>query len=98
MSGRIHDVDLDPFIDHAGVFGSDGDAALALLVHRVEYALAHALDVAVQMGLIQDRVHKGRFPVAHVSNDGEGGDVCSADGQTQPHDNASAQAASTLPP
>ena len=80
MSGRIHDVDLDPFIDHAGVFGFDGDTPLALLVHRVENALTHALDVAVHVGLLQDRVHKGRFPVVHVRDDGDVANVCSAHG------------------
>ena len=97
MSGRIHDVDLDAFVDHAGVFGLDGDTPLALLVHRVENALTHALDVAVHVGLLQDRVHKGRFPVVHMSDDGDVADVCSAHGHLERlYSNATASEESKL--
>src|SRR5438552_15005787 len=43
-------------------------------------SLTHALDVAVHVGLLQDRVHKGRFPVVHVRDDGDVANVCSAHG------------------
>ena len=71
VARRVHDVDLDPVVDDAGVLGPDGDAALALLVHRVHDAFAHACDVAVHVGLFQDRVDEGRLPVVHMGDDGD---------------------------
>ena len=52
MARRVDDIYLDVLISDTGVLRAYRNAALALEVHRVHYALAHLLDIALDMGLL----------------------------------------------
>ena len=75
MAGSIHDVDLDGLAGDrvrdgdGGIFGQDGDAALAFEVIGVHHALGHLLVVAEGMRLAQQPVHQGGLPVVDVGDD-----------------------------
>jgi len=66
---RVHDVDLDAAVAHGRVLRHDGDAALALQVHRVHHALAHVLVRAERARLPEHRVHQRRLAVIDVRDD-----------------------------
>ena len=58
-----------PFEAH--VLGLDGDAALALEIHRVEVLRPHVAGVD-RAGELQDPVGEGGLAVVDVGHDGEG--------------------------
>lgn len=68
------------------VLGQDGDALLALQVHRVHYP---GLDVAARSegaGLPQHGVHEGGFAMVDVGDDGEIAQILAAlDGHKTPN-------------
>ena len=67
-----------PCID-PDVLGLDGDAPLALDVHRVEVLLAHVPGVD-GAGQLEDAVRQGRLAVVDVADDGEVADAVDRDG------------------
>src|SRR6185437_5290167 len=69
VAGRVHDVELYPFVAQGGVLGEDRDALLALEVHRVHHALSHVLAGPESAGLPQHGVHQGGLAVVHVGDD-----------------------------
>ena len=72
---RVHQVDLHTVVGHAGVLGSNRDASFTLLVHGIQDALTHLIDLPVRMGLPEHGVHQRRLPVIHVGDDGNIPDV-----------------------
>lgn len=69
MSGGIDDIDQGFFVPHGGVFGQDGNAALALDIIGVHDAIWDFFPFAEDPGLSEKSVHKGGFAVIDVSND-----------------------------
>ena len=58
VAGGIDDVDAHALVVHGGVFGKDGDAALALQVVGVHHALGHLLVFAKDAALFEHFVHQ----------------------------------------
>ena len=54
-----------------GIFGENGDAALALEVVGVHYALDERLIGAENAALAEHSVHQGGFAMIDVSDDGD---------------------------
>ncbi len=71
VAGRVDDVDLDVVITHAGGFGENGDAALALQVVRVHDAFGDLLVVSENAALTEHGVDQGSLAVVDVRNDGD---------------------------
>ena len=65
----VHDIDFHAVIIGTGVFGKDGDAALALDVAGVHYALGNLLVFAERSALLEHLVHERRLAVVDVGND-----------------------------
>ena len=86
VAGRVHQVEdvglavLRPVFEPHGV-GLDGDAALALDVHRIEHLLDH---VALRhgSGLLDQPVGERRLAVVDMGDDGEVADVFDAGGRS----------------
>ena len=75
MPGRVDQVELVGLailrgIDHADGMGFDGDAALALQVHRVQHLLLHFAH-GERAGQLQQTVSQGGFAVVNVRDDRE---------------------------
>ena len=71
VARRVDDVDLAAFEVDGGVFGQDGDAALALQLVRVHHALGHLLVGAEGAGLAQHGVNQGGLAVVDMGDDGD---------------------------
>ena len=68
VAGRVQDVDFHASIMYRGVLGHDGDAALALEIHRIHHAVADLFVLAEGPGLAQHRVNQRGFAVIDVGN------------------------------
>jgi hypothetical protein len=75
VAGRVDDVQLHLAVVDGRVLREDRDAALALLVHRVEHAVGHLLVRGEDTGLAQHRVDQRRLPVVDVGDDRDVADV-----------------------
>ncbi len=80
MSGRVDEVELVGLsvvgvVHDADGLRLDGDAALALDVHRVEHLLHHVA-LLHGVGELEDAVGKRRLPVIDVRDDREVAYVC----------------------
>ncbi len=84
VAGRVDDVQLRAAEPHRRVLGEDGDALLALEVHRVHDALVHVLVLAERARLPEQRVDERRLPVVDVGDDCEVAEVFAA-GHTATH-------------
>ena len=79
MAGRVDEVEdvvlaiLGAVIQAHGL-GLDGDAALALDVHRIEHLLLHVAQLE-PAGLLDQAVGKRRLAVVDMGDDGEIADV-----------------------
>jgi hypothetical protein len=71
VSGGIDDVDQGFSVPDGGVFGKDGNAALALDVVGVHDAIWDFFPFAEDSGLSEEGVYKGGFAVIDVSYDGD---------------------------
>ncbi len=71
----VHDIDSDALISDGGVFGQDGDAALALELVRVHNALDHFLVFLEDTALPEHRVDERGLAVVHVRDDRNVADV-----------------------
>ena len=71
VAGRVDDVDLVVVVVEGGIFGEDGDAALALEVVGVHDALGDGLVGAEGAGLAQHGVDEGGLAVVDVRDDGD---------------------------
>jgi len=69
MAGRVDDVDLHAFIRNRDVLRQNGDAALALLIVRVEHTLFNVLIFAKHVRRPQQTVHERGLAVVNVSDD-----------------------------
>ncbi|CUS37286.1 conserved hypothetical protein [Candidatus Nitrospira nitrificans] len=70
MARRIDDVDFHPVVDDAGIFGPDRDPTLPFLIHRIHDALAHIVDLAMDVRLAEHGIDQGCFAVIDVGDDG----------------------------
>ncbi len=70
VAGGVDDVDLDPVIGAAAVFGQDGDAALPLDVAGIHHPLGHLLIVPESPALLEHLVHQGGLAVVDMRDDG----------------------------
>ena len=75
MPGRVDDVDLEPAVTNGRVLGEDGDALLALEIHRVEHAVGDVLVFAEGARLPEHRVDERRLSVVDVGDDRDVADV-----------------------
>ena len=75
VTGRVHNIDSDALISDGGVFGQNGDAALALELVRVHNALDHFFVFPKDAALLEHRVDERGLAVVHVRNDGDVADV-----------------------
>src|SRR5207244_4417528 len=66
VAGRIHNVDLGTTVKDGGVFGEDGDAALALELVRIHYALDVRLIGFEDSTLPEHAVNQRRFSMINV--------------------------------
>src|SRR5581483_4535725 len=71
VAGGVDDVDLLAFVKDGGVFGKDGDAALALELVGVHDALGEVLIGAKGAGLAEELIDEGGLSVVDVGNDGD---------------------------
>ena len=78
VPGRVDDVELHAADAHRRVLGEDGDALLALEVHRVEDALGDVLVLTERAGLPQQRVDERRLAVVDVRDDRDVAEVFAA--------------------
>jgi hypothetical protein len=78
MARCVDNVDFDALVDDARIFGADRDAPFAFLVHGIHDALAHVIDLSMDVGLPQQGIHKRRLPVVHVGDDRDVADVVPA--------------------
>ena len=69
MARSIHNVDFCALIMNGGVFGKNGDAAFALQIAGVHYALDHRLIFAVDSALLEHFVDQRGFAVIDMGND-----------------------------
>src|ERR1039458_314683 len=79
VAGSVHDIDLEVVVKHGGVFGEDGDAALAFQIVGVHDAVHQLLVGAKYAALAQHGVNQRGLSVIDVGNDG---DVANLRGQT----------------
>ena len=77
VAGSVHDVDVIVVPAERRVLRLDGDALLALEVHRIHDALLARLGFvgAEGAGLFEKAVHERGLAVIHVCNDGDISDV-----------------------
>ena len=75
MARRVHDVEPDAPVGDAGLLGQDGDASLALEVHRVHDPIDHDLVDPKGTGLSQHGVDQGGLAMVDVGDDGDIADV-----------------------
>ena len=75
MARRVDDVDLRRAVADGRVLREDGDALLALQVHRVHHALGNILVRAERSGLPEHRVDQRGLAVVDVCHDGDVPDV-----------------------
>src|ERR671915_763502 len=78
VAGRVDQVELHVAVPHRGVLGEDRDAALALLVHRVEDPVGQLLVRGEHAGLAQHGVDKGGLAMVDVRDDRDVADVGAA--------------------
>ena len=71
MARGVHNVDLDIFVVHGGVFGQNGDAALPLQVARVHDPVHRGLIFPIDAALLEHLVHQGSLAVVDVGDDGD---------------------------
>ena len=71
MARGVDHVDLDALVANGDVLGEDGDAALALLIVRVQHALCHLLVLAEDASLLEQLVDHGCLAVVDVGDDGD---------------------------
>ena len=71
MAGGINNVDPCAFPFDRRVLGKNGDAALALDVVAVHRPFLGGLIVAVNTGLFEQFVNKGRLAVVNVGDNGD---------------------------
>ncbi len=80
VAGRVDDIDLDlgrvpgvgrGMIEDGGVFGQDGDAALALQLVGIHHPLDMGLVGAEGAALVQHGVHQRGLAVVNVGDDGD---------------------------
>ena len=76
VAGGVDDVDdhvvtVGRVVQHGGVLREDGDALLALQVHRVHHAVVDVLVGAERAGLPQHGVDEGGLAVVDVGHDGD---------------------------
>ena len=69
VARRVDDVDLRALVVHGGVFGKDGDAALALQIAGVHDAVDDRLIFAVDAALLEHLVDQRGLSVVNVSDD-----------------------------
>jgi len=69
VAGRVDDIDEHVLVVDGGVLRQDGDAALALEVVAVHYAIDHPLVGAEDSALMQHRVDERRLAVVDVGDD-----------------------------
>ena len=82
VAGRVDDVELHVAVPDRGVLGEDGDALLALEIHRVHHALVDVLIGAEGAVLPQHRVDERGLAMVDVGDDGDVADVIA----TREHD------------
>ena len=80
VARRVDDVELHAVVADRGVLGEDGDALLALEVHRVHDAVVDVLVGAEGAALPQHRVDQRRLAVVDVGDDGDVAEILAADG------------------
>ena len=71
VAGRVDDIDFGVVEKERGVFGEDGDAALALEVVGIHDALDDGFVGAEDAGLPEHGVDEGGFAVVDVGDDGD---------------------------
>ena len=71
MAGGVDDVDFYVVIEDGGVFGEDGDAALALQFVRVHDPFDVVFVGAKGAALLQHGVDQRGFAMVNVGNDGD---------------------------
>ncbi len=71
VAGGVHDVDVIILIFERGVFGADGDALLALEVHRIHdaFLVGDGLIGAESAGLFEQAVHERGLAMVNVRDD-----------------------------
>ncbi len=69
VAGGVHDVDVDVLVVDGRVLGHDGDALLALQVHRVHDSLGDGLILAEEPRLPEHGVDQGGLAVVDVGDD-----------------------------
>ncbi len=69
MARGINDVDLDAVVHDGRVLREDRDAALALDIARVHYALGYLLIRTENMALLQHGIDERRLAVVDVGDD-----------------------------
>lgn len=62
---------------YGGVFGQDGDAALAFQVVGIHYAVGHLLVFAEHAALLEHFVHQRGLAVVYMGDDGDVANVVS---------------------
>ena len=70
VARRIHDIDLGISVLDGGVFGKNGDAALALQIIGVHHAVHCLLIFPVYAALLEHLVHQRGFAVVNMGDDG----------------------------
>ena len=70
MPGRVDQVELVPFPEHAYGLCLDRDTALALQLHRVKHLVAH-LTLRDRLGELEDAIGQRRLAVVDVGDDRE---------------------------
>ena len=75
VAGRVDDVDFDVVEKESGVFGGNGDAALALEVVGIHDALDEFLIGAKDARLAKHGVDKSGFAVVDVGDDSDIADL-----------------------
>ena len=71
VAGGVDDVDLLAFVEDGGVFGEDGDAALALELVGIHDPLGDGFIGAESPGLAEKAVNQGGLAVVDVGDDGD---------------------------
>jgi len=71
MARGVNDVDFGVAVSHGGVFGHDGDAALALQIVGVHDAVHDLLIVAEHAGLLKHLIHQCGLAVIDVGDYGD---------------------------
>ena len=70
MPRGIDDIDFDPFIEHGGILGHNGNPLFTLKGITVHYQLTDYLVVPEHLALLKHGIYQGSLPMVNMGDNG----------------------------